>query len=64
MKIKNIAACCLLWLAAASLCAQGGVYMDKDGVLRREDTKEEASFYGVNYTLPFAHAYRAVHQPG
>lgn len=64
MKIKNIASCCLLWLAVTSLWGQGAVYMDKEGVLRREDTKEEASFYGVNYTLPFAHAYRAVLQTG
>lgn len=28
--------------------------------MRRNDTKEEVSYYGTNYTLPFAHAYRAV----
>ena len=28
--------------------------------MRWSDTKEEASFFGVNYTLPFAHAYRAI----
>lgn len=68
MKIRYTLTCCLLWLASAVLWAQdsppGGVYMDKDGVLRWEDTKEEASFYGVNYTLPFAHAYRAILQTG
>ena len=36
------------------------IYVDKDGVMRRNDTKEEVSYYGTNYTLPFAHAYRAV----
>jgi len=35
------------------------VYMDKQGVLRYAKTNSEASFYGVNYTTPFAHAYRA-----
>ncbi|MEZ3589442.1 MAG: cellulase family glycosylhydrolase [Muribaculaceae bacterium] len=36
------------------------VYVDRDGVMRRDDTKEEVSFYGTNYTVPFAHAYRAL----
>ncbi|MDQ2657654.1 MAG: membrane or secreted protein [Bacteroidota bacterium] len=35
------------------------VYIDRDGVMRWQDNKAEASFYGVNYTTPFAHAYRA-----
>lgn len=67
MKIKNMLTCCALWLAAVSLWAQNsqsGVYMDKSGILRRQDTGGEASFYGVNYTLPFAHAYRAIHDTG
>ena len=36
------------------------VYIDSKGMMRWHDTNEEASFFGVNYTLPFAHAYRAV----
>ena len=28
--------------------------------MRHSDSGREASFFGVNYTLPFAHAYRAV----
>ena len=36
------------------------VYIDGKGVMRWSDTRKEASFYGVNYTLPFAHAYRAM----
>lgn len=36
------------------------IYVDKQGVMRRSDTKEEVSYYGTNYTLPFAHAYRAM----
>ncbi|HLG41611.1 MAG TPA: hypothetical protein VI461_18165 [Chitinophagaceae bacterium] len=35
------------------------VYVDKQGVLRWTKDKTEASFFGVNYTTPFAHAYRA-----
>lgn len=40
------------------------VYIDKKGNFRRSDTKEIMSFYGVNYTLPFAHAYRAINYVG
>lgn len=36
------------------------VFVDAQGVMRWSDTKAEASFFGVNYTLPFAHAYRAM----
>ncbi|HEY6503213.1 MAG TPA: membrane or secreted protein [Chitinophagaceae bacterium] len=35
------------------------VYVDRQGVLRWTKDKTEASFFGVNYTTPFAHAYRA-----
>jgi hypothetical protein len=35
------------------------VYVDKEGVMRYTKGKQEASFFGVNYTTPFAHAYRA-----
>lgn len=36
------------------------IYIDKKGVMRWSDTRNEASFFGVNYTVPFAHAYRAM----
>lgn len=35
------------------------VYVDKKGVLRWTKDNAEASFFGVNYTTPFAYAYRA-----
>jgi hypothetical protein len=35
------------------------VYVDKQGVLRWSKNNAEASFFGVNYTTPFAYAYRA-----
>lgn len=40
------------------------IYVDRDGVMRRSDTKKEVSYYGTNYTLPFAHAYRAIGKIG
>lgn len=35
------------------------VYVDKQGLLRFTSDNKEAAFFGVNYTIPFAHAYRA-----
>lgn len=35
------------------------VYLDKNGVLRWTKDDKEAAFFGVNYTTPFAFAYRA-----
>jgi hypothetical protein len=35
------------------------VYVDRQGVLRWTKNNAEASFFGVNYTTPFAFAYRA-----
>ena len=35
------------------------IIVDDTGVMRRGDTGEEVAYYGVNYTMPFAHAYRA-----
>lgn len=40
------------------------IFVDKQGVMRWSDTKKEASFYGTNYTVPFAHAYRALSYKG
>ena len=35
------------------------VYVDRQGVMRYSQGGAEAAFFGVNYTTPFAHAYRA-----
>lgn len=35
------------------------IYVDSKGVMRYTSTNAEAAFFGVNYTTPFAHAYRA-----
>lgn len=36
------------------------IFVDDHGVMRRTDTKEEVSYYGTNYTAPFAYSYRAL----
>ncbi len=35
------------------------VYIDQEGVMRWTNNKSEVALFGVNYTVPFAHAYRA-----
>ncbi len=40
------------------------VYVDKEGVMRWGDTKQEVYGFGVNYTAPFAHAYRSAGKLG
>ncbi|HEY1114593.1 MAG TPA: membrane or secreted protein [Chitinophagaceae bacterium] len=35
------------------------VYVDKSGVLRWTRNNNEAAFFGVNYTVPFAYGYRS-----
>ena len=35
------------------------LYVDNQGVLRRTSTNKEVSYCGTNFTLPFAHSYRA-----
>lgn len=52
-------ACCLL-ATLASAQKIPTIYIDGNGVMRWSDTRKEASFFGTNYTLPFAHAYRAI----
>jgi hypothetical protein len=42
----------------------GNVYVDRNGTMRWGDTKKEVQGFGVNYTVPFAHAYRAAKKLG
>ncbi len=51
---------CLCQSARAKSSSTPIIYIDGNGVMRWSDTRREASFFGVNYTLPFAHAYRAI----
>jgi hypothetical protein len=53
---------CVLFLLTQATHAQkqsNPVYVDKQGILRWTSNNAEASFFGVNYTTPFAYAYRA-----
>ncbi len=44
--------------------AQSGVYVDQQGILRWKKDNREATFFGVNYTIPFAYGYRSVKRLG
>lgn len=41
-----------------------GIYVDKNGVMRWQNNGTEASFFGVNYTAPFAYGYRSIQRTG
>ncbi|MCC8153960.1 MAG: cellulase family glycosylhydrolase [Tannerellaceae bacterium] len=58
--ICTILCCLTVWMATGQNTTQDEIYVDKKGVMRWQKSRQEASFYGVNYTLPFAHAYRAI----
>lgn len=71
MKIKNLKFIFRLFLIALifplAVSAQqhsGDVYVDKNGVMRWGDSKKEVHGFGVNYTAPFAHAYRSAQKKG
>jgi hypothetical protein len=42
----------------------GDVYVDSKGVMRWTKGKKEVQGFGVNYTTPFAHAYRTAKRKG
>ena len=48
----------LVAVSGNSFSQQKEVYVDKNGVMRWGDSKEEVQGFGVNYTAMFAHAYR------
>lgn len=52
---------CVTWVMAQN---SGDVYVDRKGVMRWGDTKKEVQGFGVNYTVPFAHAYRSAKKLG
>ena len=58
----------VFWVTIISLLHVGGpvvgqktrdVFVDDEGVMRWGDSKKEVYGFGINYTVPFAHAYRS-----
>lgn len=54
----------LFFLFSPSIAQKKDVYVDKKGVMRWGDTRKEVMGFGVNYTVPFAHAYRSAKKLG
>ncbi|MGN6421388.1 MAG: hypothetical protein ACTHMC_27990 [Pseudobacter sp.] len=54
----------LLSFSFPLLAQQDLLFVDEQGVLRRKADQKEQAFFGVNYTLPFAYAYRHVKAMG
>lgn len=59
-----ISICSLATTIAQNKSNKGNVIVDKNGVMRWENAKEEVQGFGVNYTVPFAHAYRTAKRMG
>ena len=49
----------LLTTAQQTSNPKNEIYIDKKGLLRLQSDNREASYFGVNYTLPFAYGYRS-----
>lgn len=54
----------LFSFTATAQRTKADVIVDKDGVLRWGTSKEEVRAFGINYTVPFAHAYRTAKNMG
>lgn len=71
LNLKYLLLLCALLLAENSGFAQGvknnekgDVYVDDSGVMRWGHNKREVKGFGVNYSVPFAHAFRSGQQLG
>ena len=54
----------LLLLTAVIPVSAQSFKVDGKGVIRDAQTRQEGAWFGVNYTAPFAHAYRQLHRFG
>jgi hypothetical protein len=65
MKVRVLLLIATCIISAASWAQKGtDVYVDKEGIMRWGKTNEEVHAFGVNYTAPFAFAYRTAKQQG
>ncbi len=44
--------------------AQQDIIVDHNGIMRWKKDQQEAYFFGINYTVPFAYGYRSVLRTG
>jgi len=69
MKTKYIILVFVLFFGTINFIAQNNsdktdVYVDDNGVMRWGESNKEVKGFGVNYTVPFAHAYRSAKRMG
>lgn len=50
----------LIFLTIFNFYPQKSTYVDSNGVFRWVKSDKEIRLFGINYTLPFAHGYRAI----
>lgn len=61
--LNKLTVCSFLVLFVFNASAQN-TYIDKKGVWRWKETGKEVCAFGVNYTVPFAHAFRTAKRLG
>ena len=67
MKFKNHIFLIIILFIPTLLFAQENnhiIMVNKQGKMIWKDTNEDAFFWGVNYTTPFAHAFRQIARVG
>lgn len=66
MKIKKIIFYFIIIVSSQLLSQTNNnlVFVDAAGIIRWTESNEEANFWGVNYTVPFAFSYRAIKKLG
>ncbi|WP_442589455.1 membrane or secreted protein [Pedobacter sp. AW31-3R] len=50
--------------SAQTKTSRTGIFVDKKGVMRWQKDGTEATFFGLNYTAPFAYGYRSILRSG
>lgn len=57
---RNLISFVVIIFSFTSNFSQNSTYVDNQGVFRWSDSKKEIKLFGINYTSPFAHGYRAI----
>lgn len=62
--VIHLVLCCGLSAQDNASSSASSVYVDDAGVMRWRSDDREVALFGVNYSIPFAHGYRAVDYVG
>ena len=61
---KILITLCFFFLQTSFSYTQQSSYVDDNGIFRYTKNDKEIRLFGVNYTLPFAHGFRAINYVG